>query len=207
MLREILKSSDGFTIDEFKEYIDIDLKSWKGDISQIRWHPNCYPTFTSSRNLQFITSPGSSSESVESVQHMTRSKRELPNLKSNCFFCGFQKDNKDSKLCLVQFENVIQQLENQCNLKNDITLQRKIGVDFSNLPALEAKYDASCYEAYMRPVHHITTPIENTDDYAFALLAQYMDPLLTSGCALTIHSLLDKFKHFLEDQGYELYDS
>ena len=29
---------NGFAIDEFKEYIDLDLKTWKGDKSQIRWH-------------------------------------------------------------------------------------------------------------------------------------------------------------------------
>ena len=27
-----------FTIDELMEYIDLDLKTWKGDKSQIRWH-------------------------------------------------------------------------------------------------------------------------------------------------------------------------
>ena len=59
----------------------------------------------------------------------------------------------------------------------------------------------------MRPVHNITTSIETTHGDAFTLLAQYMDPLLTSGRALTIHSSLDKFKPFLEDQDYELYDS
>ena len=71
----IRKECDGFTIDEFKEYIDIDLKTWKGDISQIRRHPTCYPTFTSIHNLHFITSLGSSSESVKLVQHDTFEKR------------------------------------------------------------------------------------------------------------------------------------
>ena len=45
---------NGFTIDELKEYIDLDLKTWKGDKSQIRWHINCYSGYTSSRNLQFL---------------------------------------------------------------------------------------------------------------------------------------------------------
>ena len=82
------------------------------------------------------------SASIECNETATRSKKDLPNLKSNCFFCGFKKHNKDIKLCLIQYENSIQQLKTQCNLKNDIELRRKIGGDFSKLPALDAKYHA-----------------------------------------------------------------
>ena len=62
-------------------------------------------------------------------------------------------------------------------LKNDIELRRKIGGDFSKLPALDAKYHASCYKAYMRPLDNNAAPIETPHDIAFTLLMQYMDPL------------------------------
>ena len=197
----IRKVCNGFIIDEFKDCIDFETQTWKSDRSQLRWHPNCYASYVSSQNQ------GNRNITLEYNQPSTRSKKELADLGHNCFFCGFKKRNKDSKLCLIQYEHVLKQLEEQCNLKNDHDLRRKIGGDFSNLPALDAKYHASCYKAYMRPIPKDNSEAETCHDAAFALLAVYMDPLLSSGRALTIRALLDKYKHFLADQHYEYFDS
>ena len=60
-----------------------------------------------------------------------------------------------------------------------------------------SSYHASCYKAHMRPIPKDNSEAETCHGAAFALLAVYMDPLLSSGRALTIRALLDKYKHFL----------
>ena len=202
------KECNGYTLDEFSEFVDIKTKQWKIDISLIRWHRNCYKSYVSKQNIQFgRTVDNNTAKSSNEDQTSTRSRNELPDLKTSCFFCGFQKRNKDKKLCLIQFDETLKKLEKQCNLKNDSELRRKIGGDFSKLPAYDAKYHSTCYKAYMRSPEEKVEQSESPHDAAFNALVEYIDPVLASGKAMTLTNLLVKYKRYLQDQGYENWDS
>ena len=55
----------------------------------------------------------------------------------------------DTKLKLLQYESVIDKIEKVCNGTNDNDLRRKIGGNFKNLPAYDAKYHLKCYVKYI----------------------------------------------------------
>ena len=64
-------------------------------------------------------------------------------------FCGFKKHHKDTKLILLQFEHVINKIKQGCEGNCDDEFKRKIGGNFENLPAYDAKYHLKCYNKYM----------------------------------------------------------
>ena len=80
----------------------------------------------------------------------TRSQKPLINLKENCMFCTFKKHKKESRLVEVQYDDVIKNIEEQCNTIKDEELRLRIGGDFSKLPAFEARYHPGCYKSIFR---------------------------------------------------------
>ena len=121
-------------------------------------------------------------------------------------FCGYKKHNNSTKLCLVQYENVLKQLEKQCNSNNDEEFRRKIGGDIPKLPAYDAQYrPAECLLKYMEKPPSTSVP-ELSVHVCFEMFVKYMVPLLSAGHALNTQNLLDKYKMFVKESDY-LFDS
>ena len=97
---------------------------------------------------------------------------------------------------------MLKSIQNQCEAKNDIEFKLKIGGDFSKLPVYEARYHPSCYKLYMKPIER-TPKIESSHDVAFSKLLEYMDPVIESGRALSLKTLLSHFKDNLRDSDYQ----
>ena len=133
----------------------------------------------------------------------TRSHIELLDLKTSCFFCGYKKHNNDTKLILIQYESVLENLKKTCEERNDNDLKRTIWGDFSKLPALNGKYHCGCYKAYMRPSANPSEKIMSVHNICFELLIQDIESLLLSGRALPLTSLLSMYKELLKKAEYE----
>ena len=191
---------------KYEEFVDFESKIGKGDTSQIRWHQNCYATFVSKHNLNSSTEK-SVLHVPETSMSTTRSHTELPDLKTNCFFCEYKKHNNDTKLILILYESMLENLKKTCEERNDNDLKRTIGEDFSKLPALDAKYHGRCYKACMRPSAKPSEKILSVHDICFELLIQDIESLLLSGRALPLASLLSVYKELLKNEEYEQYDS
>ena len=202
------KICNGFSINEFDSVIDFEEKVWKGDKTQVKWHPNCYATYVSKRNVEFCNEDIVVTDDIEPQcsTKSTRSQDPMIDLKTKCMFCGYTKHHNDTYLVEVQYESVLRGLESRCTEKNDLEFKRKIGGDFSKLPALEAKYHANCYKTYMK-VSQSSSSEPAVHDTCFVMLTNYMNPLLSSGRALDMQQLLSRYKIYLEERNYEQSDS
>ena len=198
----IRKNCNGYTLQEFGEYIDFETKSWIGDVSQLRWHANCYAAFVNKRDIE------TSADVYEASASTTRSRADLiSDFSRKCFFCGYTKHKGDSKLKLIQYENSLKKLEAKCEEKHDQDFKRKIGGDFSKLPAYDAKYHALCYKNYMKDDKPKAQNVEFIHETCFQLLVQDINPAISSGRALSLVNLLERFKELLKENEYENFDS
>ena len=139
--------------------------------------------------------------------YSTRSAAPSIDLKTKCMFCGYKKHNNDKHLVQIQYEHAIQKLKERCREKRDVQFEARIGENFSNLPALDAKYHRSCYTMYMKDHQHNKDVQESVHDVCFNILVDYMDPLLFEGRALDTQTLLNRYKSHLKEKNYEMYDS
>ena len=110
-------------------------------------------------------------------------------------------------MILLQFEHVINKIKQRCEANGDDELKRKIGGNFENLPAYDAKYHLKCYNKYMAKETEKGEKEPSVHDSAFELLVDYIDPLLEEGRALEMTSLLSILKLLLKEKEYEQYDS
>ena len=187
----VRKECNGVPMESFKNYVDFDNKCWKGDFTNVKWHPSCYSTYTNPSNLSFI----SSRITVNPVpSYSTRSAVPSIDLKTKCMFCGYKKRNNDKHLVQIQYEHAIQKLKERCREKRDVQFEARIGGNFSNLPALDAKYHRSCYTMYMKDHQPNKDVQESVHDVCFNILVEYMDPLLFEGRALDTQTLLNRYK-------------
>ena len=136
----------------------------------------------------------------------TRCNKPLIDLKTHCMFCGCKKRKKEAKLVLIQFESAIQNIEKQCDLKEDQELRRTIGGDFSKLPAFDAKYHPNCYKSYMRE-HKEQEREKVVHDICFEYLIPEIDAYIQSCRAVKLKVLLERYKEYLQQQEYENFDS
>ena len=194
-----------YQVSDFEDFIDFQSKSWKKGVSDVHWHPECYGSYTSRQNLSKSRKEDIVGEE-QATYSGTRSQNQSINFKTQCFFCGFKKKNQSKKLSRLELDDVLKSIQNQCEAKNDIEFKLKIGGDFSKLPVYEARYHPSCYKLYMKPIER-TPKIESSHDVAFSKLLEYMDPVIESGRALSLKTLLSHFKDNLRDSDYQGYES
>jgi len=181
----------------------------------IRWHSSCYASYISKQNINARNSSSdaelcSSTPSTGTITaSTTRSQCKLPDLrdlKHHCFFCGQKKNKGDTKLISIQYKSVSDELAKKCNEKRDIQPKNKIGGDFNNLLALDAKYHTNCMKTYMRVDR--TAQSSSIYDKCFEKLMQQNEEYICSGRAVFLSSLLIDFKKILEEESnarYELY--
>ena len=201
----IRKECNGVRIEQFEGNIDFVNKIWRKDIGSVKWHAKCYATYTNSRNLEFLCERSVDDETINLPSTSTRSKTPCIDLKSMCMFCGNKKRQNDTHLVEIQYQDVLERLEKRCKEKNDKAFETRIGGNFSNLPALEAKYHSSCYKLYMKENKRQSE--SSVHEKCFQLLTQYIDPLLADGRALSTKDLLETFKLYLRENEYDSYDS
>ena len=207
----IRQQCNGFPKIDYVMFIDFENKVFKKIDSghEIKWHKNCYASYISNRNLTFaqLTSTVEvPAVVVDSDSLATRSQSTLFNLKTNCMFCGYKKYRQDNRLITIQYESVLRNVEKRCMELDDFGFKRKIGGDFSRLPALEAKYHSRCYNAYMKKKEVSQTEI-SVHQICFDMLTNEMDKHLSTGRALNIQDLLSKYKLLLKEENYEGFDA
>ena len=193
-------------LSSYHGYIDFQNKTFIS--CDIRWHKNCYASFVSNRNIQYFQSSSldESKPDEENNTAETRSQSTLFDLKLKCMFCGFKKHKKDTRLIAVQYEKVIRSIEARCNELQDDSLKRKIGYDFSKLPALEAKYHKNCYLSYFKSTE-TTNDKSTVHDICFSKLVSEIDNDLITGRALSVNNLLARYKELLQEEEYDGFDS
>ena len=100
----------------------------------------------------------------------------------------------------------MKKLEGKCEEKHDQDLKRKFGGDFSKLPAYDAKYHALCYKNYMKDDKLKAQNVEPIHKTCFQLLVQEINPTISSGRALSLVNLLERFKELLKENEHENFD-
>ena len=92
-------------------------------------------------------------------------------------FCDKTNYKGNKTLILVEYGTFWKTLDKIAKEKNDHDLRRKVGGDFSKLPALEARYHKNCHAAYTkRSLEKMTH--KNHYDEAFLNFTPYLDGLL-----------------------------
>ena len=140
----IIKIDRGIeTIHGYEDIADFDNKIFFEHIKDdIRWHKNCYSSFTSKTNLQQCSQDNSSSNKTNincaSSSSFTRSKINVNiDFKKVCFFCEKTNHQGCRNILRVEIPSFWETLEKWCNERNDSYLLMKIGGDFTKLAALE----------------------------------------------------------------------
>ena len=203
---QIRGECNGFPKHAYSNIFDFDNKSLNTGITDVRWHPKCYSSFTNSTNLSYFTTESESTPET-SEKPATRSQKPLINLQTAYMFCGFRQHHNDTKLILLQHSHVIRKIYDKCEAIYDEQFKWKIGGDFFNLPAYDAKYHLKCLNKYMSKTTDQNNRTESVHDTAFKELIKFIDPLLEEGRALELPSLLVKFKTCLKDVDYEHFES
>ena len=195
---------NGYPVDSYDSWFNLEenTATIEGENS-VRWHPRCYSNFTNPDALKkYMTD-----ESDESNERETRSQKPLIDLKNCCMFCGYRKHKNDTKLKLLQYESVIDKIEKVCNGTNDNDLRRKIGGDFKNLPAYDAKYHLKCYVKYISQKSTTKTDESNVHDIAFNKLINEVGHEILEGRAIKVKTLLSRFHELLKEEDYENYEA
>ena len=109
-------------------------------------------------------------------------------------FCGFRKHKNDTKLIILQYENVISKIEKACIDKGDDEFKRKIGGN-PDLPALDARYHHKCYLDYTYKETRQCRP--SLHDGAFSLLCDWIDLKLGEGRAIEIVNLPSRYQKIM----------
>ena len=100
-------------------------------------------------------------------------------------------------------------LEKQCNERNDLYLRMKIGGDFTKLVALEARYYKTCHASYIKQYTY-TKKQNNLALYDNAFINsdnEYFNPLIKSGRAVNMRTLLQKYQEQLIINGISTSDA
>lgn len=194
---------NGFTLTDYQTVFNFEIKKLQEGEDRVRWHPKCYSTFTNSTNLKYLCLKEPEKQQEEVTR--TRSQKPLIDLQKCCMFCGFRKHKNDTKLIILQYENVISKIEKACIDKGDDEFKRKIGGNFKDLPALDARYHHKCYLDYTYKETRQCRP--SLHDDAFSLLCDWIDLKLGEGRAIEIVNLLSRYQKILEEKEYDNYDA
>ena len=194
-----------FDLNDLSNVIDINKKVFNAEsIVHVRWHKNCYASYVSKRNLNFVSESTDTSISKDkadedcSILKVTRSRSSVIDFKKVCMFCERTNHKGDRTLIRVEYETFWVTLADVCKKKGDAKLALKVGGDFSKLPALEARYHRACHAAYTKPCYQKS---KNYFDEAFETFRIYFDKLLCDGRAVLMDILLKQYKVFLANSG------
>ena len=117
-------------------------------------------------------------------------------------FCDKTNYKGNKTLIRVKYETFWKTLDKIAKEKNDLDLRRKVGGDFSKLPALEARYHKNCHAAYTKcSVEKMTH--KNHYDEAFSNFTPYLDELLNEFRAIKLSTILTKYINLLVESGLE----
>ena len=190
--------------------IDTEKKEFKEEVTDfVRWHKDCYSSYVSKTNILHVCSDVTAQELTSespSSSRVTRSTNPTIDLKKVCLFCSKTNYKGNKKMSQVEYETFWKTLEQRVKEKKDDDLIRKIGNDFSKLPALEARYHKECYASYLKPDQVTGTPVNNYD-IAFQSFKLYLDSKLNDNRAVTFDVLMEKFKECLIEAGISEIDS
>ena len=100
-------------------------------------------------------------------------------------------------------------LEKRCNERNDSYLRMKIGVDFTKLATLEARYHKTCHASCIKQYTY-TEKQNNLALYDNAFINfdnEYFNPLTKSVRAVDMRTLLQKYQEQLLINGISTSDA
>ena len=94
----------------FLSFMDSKKNIWISETDSFRWHLKCYSAFCNPKNLSLVTfqesgpshdphEPGPSS----SQSRATRASNPQFRIRVVCIFCGFKKQNGDTKPITMQY--------------------------------------------------------------------------------------------------------
>ena len=141
----------GYNLININEIIDYEQKSFKSSYEdQVRWHKECYSTYVSKSNLKHIRQEDNhdselTSSSANNESMLTTSATPAIDLKKKCMFCDKTNYKGNKILIQLEYETFWKTLDKIAKEKNDHDLRRKVGGDFSKLPALETRYHKNCH--------------------------------------------------------------
>ena len=194
----------GYNLIDLNEIIDYEQKSFKSPYEdQVRWHKECYSTYVSKSNLKHIRQEDNhdselTSSSANNESMLTRSAIPAIDLKKKCMFCDKTNYKGNKTLIRIEYETFWKTLDKIAKEKNDHDLRRKVGGDFSKLPAMEARYHKNCHAAYTKhSVEKMTH--KNHYDEAFSNFTPYLDDFRT----IKLSSILTKYIDLLAESGLE----
>ena len=102
-------------------------------------------------------------------------------------------------LLRVEIPSFWETLEKRCNERNDSYLRMKIGGDFMKLATLEARYYKTCHASYIK--QYTYTKKQNDlvlyDNAFINFDNEYFNPLIESGRAVNMRTLLQKYQEQL----------
>ena len=204
----VRKICNGFTKQDFSEFIDFENEIWLKEKENVRWHKNCYASYCSSQNLSTFQTFRNLEEGSGSSTPSTRSKTLSLDFKTKCLFCKLSKRKGDTNLIRIYSDETVDKIRTRCKEINDVELLRLVAGDFSELQALEARYHKNCYNLYLKQDTTSSSNKESIHDICFKLLIEEtIEPALTEGRALKICNVLAKYKDFLREKNYDTYES
>ena len=107
-LKRRTSSQDLEVYDKIEHLIDSNNEySFKDNVSEIKWHKNCYSSFTSEFHIKYATT----SEERNSSKETSSLKRLTFNWKQLCMFCGQKSYKKDKTMYRVSTFDFCKTLE------------------------------------------------------------------------------------------------
>ena len=198
---ETRENCNGFTLTDYQIVFNFEIKKLQEGEDRVRWHPKCYSTFTNSTNLKYLCLK--EPEKQQEVMR-TRSQKPLNDLQKCCMFCGFRKHKNDTKLILLQYENVISKIEKACIYKGDDEFKRKIGETLKiSQPLMQDTTTSATWTTHTKK-HDNVNLLYTTRRSVFC---DWIDLKLGEGRAIEIVNLLSRYQKILEEKEYDNYDA
>ena len=117
-------------------------------------------------------------------------------LKKVCFFCEKTNHQGCTNFLRVEIPSFWETLEKRCNERKDSYLRMKIGGDFTELAALEARYQKTCHVSYIKQYTY-TKKQNDRELYNNAFInfdIEYFFLLIKCGRAVNMRTLLQKYQ-------------
>ena len=187
-LKRRTSSQDLEVYDKIEHLIDSNNEySFKDNVSEIKWHKNCYSSFTSEFHIKYATT----SEERNSSKETSSLKRLAFNWKELCMFCGQKSYKKDKTMYRVSTFDFCKTLESRVKEKEDDVLSCRVG-DFSKLMALEARYHFQCHKKYLKKSVP-TSSASSLHDSAFDDLISKIKPELEDGTVFDMNQVFQMY--------------
>ena len=190
------------TTDGYEDIVDFDNKIFFEPIKDdIRWHKNCFSSFTSKTNLKQCSQnnslPNKTDINCAPSLSCTRSKINVNiDFKKVCFLCEKINHEGCRNLMRVEIPSFWETLEKRCNERNDSYLRMEIGGDFTKLAASEARYHKTCHASYIKQYTYTKkrNDLALYDNAFINFNNEYFNPLIKSRRAVNMRPLLQKYQ-------------